>query len=83
MPSGAAALREPARPPRKPKKPPRRGNVLTSEPDYADEETEFIKAMDRFKREKRKPFPTWSEVLAVLKALGYRKVSAAPAEGGE
>jgi hypothetical protein len=30
-------------------------------------------AMDRFKREKRRPFPTWSEVLHVLKSLGYRK----------
>jgi hypothetical protein len=37
------------------------------------EENEFLMAMDRFKREKCRPFPTWREVLAVLKSLGYRK----------
>ena len=46
----------------------------TCERDYNDEETEFMKAMDRYKRENRRPFPTWSEVLEVLISLGYRKV---------
>ena len=36
---------------------------------------EFMKAMDQYKRDNRRPFPTWSEVLEVLRALGYRKVS--------
>jgi hypothetical protein len=47
----------------------------TCERDYNDEETVFMKAMDRYKRENRRPFPTWSEVLEVLRALGYRKVA--------
>jgi len=37
---------------------------------------EFMKAMDQYKRDNRRPFPTWSEVLEVLRALGYRKVHA-------
>ena len=47
----------------------------TCERDYNDDETEFMKAMDRYKRENRRPFPTWSEVLEVLASLGYRRVA--------
>jgi hypothetical protein len=47
----------------------------TCERDYSDEETVFMKAMERYKRENRRPFPTWSEVLEVLASLGYRKVA--------
>jgi hypothetical protein len=47
----------------------------TCERDYNDDETEFMKAMDRYKRENRRPFPTWSEVLEVLYSLGYRRVA--------
>jgi hypothetical protein len=47
----------------------------TCERDYTDEETSFMKAMERYKRENRRPFPTWSEVLEVLRSLGYRKVA--------
>jgi hypothetical protein len=47
----------------------------TCERDYTDEETAFMKAMERYKRENRRPFPTWSEVLEVLRSLGYRKVA--------
>ena len=47
----------------------------TCERDYSDDETEFMKAMDRYKRDNRRPFPTWSEVLEVLRAMGYRKVA--------
>ena len=39
---------------------------------YAADEFEFLKAMELFKR--ARPFPTWSEVLRVLKGLGYRKL---------
>ncbi len=45
-------------------------------PPFEDEATRFMKAMERYKRENRRPFPTWSEVLEVLRALGYRKVGA-------
>ena len=48
----------------------------TCERDYNDDETEFMKAMDRYKRENRRPFPTWSEVLEVVLGLGYRKAEA-------
>jgi hypothetical protein len=47
--------------------------------DYTEEECEFLMAMDRYKREARRPYPTWREVLRVLKELGYRKVTATPA----
>lgn len=43
--------------------------------DYSDEEREFMLAMDRYKREKKRPFPSWREVLSVVQALGYRKVT--------
>jgi hypothetical protein len=45
----------------------------TCEREYSNEEIEFMKAMDQYKRDNRRPFPTWSEVLEVLRALGYRK----------
>lgn len=47
----------------------------TCERDYSDEEIQFMKAMDQYKRDNRRPFPTWSEVLEVLRALGYRKTA--------
>ena len=34
---------------------------------------EFITAIDEYKRLHRRPFPTWSEVLEVLKGLGYSR----------
>lgn len=49
----------------------------TCERDYNDEEIAFMRAMDQYKRDNRRPFPTWSEVLEVLLALGYRKVAEA------
>jgi hypothetical protein len=48
----------------------------TCERDYTNDEIEFMKAMDQYKRDNRRPFPTWSEVLEVLRALGYRKTAA-------
>lgn len=44
---------------------------------YADDEVEFMMAMERYKREANRPFPCWHEVLRVAKALGYRKVAPA------
>lgn len=55
------------------KKKRRRGNAITTIPDYDDDELEFLKAMDAFKRVNRKPFPTYTEILGVLKKLGWRK----------
>jgi hypothetical protein len=53
----------------------RQVDPTTCERDYTDEEIVFMKAMDQYKRDNRRPFPTWSEVLEVLYALGYRKVA--------
>src|SRR5919201_3212753 len=53
----------------------RQVDPTTCERDYTDEEIVFMKAMDQYKRDNRRPFPTWSEVLEVLRALGYRKVA--------
>jgi hypothetical protein len=47
----------------------------TCERDYSEEEIAFMKAMDQYKRDNRRPFPTWSEVLEVLRSLGYRKTA--------
>lgn len=46
--------------------------------DYSADELEFIKAMERYKREHRRPFPTLREVLYVLKSLRYAKPEACP-----
>jgi hypothetical protein len=33
----------------------------------------FVMAIDAYKRVNQKPFPTWTEVLEVIRKLGYRK----------
>jgi len=40
-----------------------------------DEQFEFLMAIDEYKRKNDRPFPTWTEVLEVIKAIGYRKVA--------
>src|SRR5579871_811052 len=60
----------------------RQVDPTTCEKDYSDEEIIFMKAMDQYKRSNRRPFPTWSEVLEVLRALGYRKTEPATAMPG-
>jgi hypothetical protein len=60
----------------------RQVDPTTCERDYNDEEITFMKAMDQYKRDNRRPFPTWSEVLEVLYSLGYRKVADATALPG-
>jgi len=39
------------------------------------EEIEFVRAIDRYKRKFNRPFPTWSEILAIVKELGYTRDS--------
>jgi hypothetical protein len=41
----------------------------------SDEQFEFLMAIDEYKKQNARPFPTWTEVLEVIKALGYRKVA--------
>ena len=52
-----------------------RSNPLGLEVD--DEVLDFIDALERFKKEHGRPFPSWSEVLHVLHALGYRRAPSA------
>jgi hypothetical protein len=41
--------------------------------DSSEAEIEFIRAMENYQRDNGRPSPTWSEVLDVLRKLGYRK----------
>jgi hypothetical protein len=45
----------------------------TCEREYSDAESEFMMAMQEYKRSSGRMFPTWSEVLEVLRSLGYEK----------
>lgn len=45
----------------------------TCERDYTEDEVEFMKAMDLYKRKSGRMFPTWSEVLEVIRDLGYHR----------
>ena len=45
----------------------------TCERDYTGDEVEFMKAMDLYKRKSGRMFPTWSEVLEVVRDLGYHR----------
>ena len=47
----------------------------TCERDYTLQEVEFMKAMDEYKRKSGRMFPTWSEVLEVVRGLGYEQKS--------
>jgi hypothetical protein len=52
----------------------------TCERDYSDDEVEFMNALDLYKRKSGRMFPTCSEVLEVIRGLGYAKPTARPAE---
>jgi hypothetical protein len=41
----------------------------------SDEQFEFLKAIEKYKRQNNRQFPTWTEVLEVAKALGYQRVA--------
>jgi FMN phosphatase YigB (HAD superfamily) len=45
------------------------------EGEMTDEQFDFLMAIDQYKRANQRPFPTWTEVLEIVKALGYRKVA--------
>jgi hypothetical protein len=48
----------------------------TCERDYAAEELEFMDAIQTYKLASGRSFPTWSEVLEVLRGLGYGRAPA-------
>ena len=49
----------------------------TCERDYNDPEIEFMQAMDDYKHQSGRMFPTCSEILEVIMKLGYRQVAEA------
>lgn len=54
-----------------------RGDPLTTDVTfvYTDDELDFLRAIDRYKTDSRRPHPHWSEVLAVLVSRGWRRVA--------
>ena len=47
----------------------------TCERDYSAAELEFMQAMQEYKQISGRPFPAWTEVLEVVRGLGYQKQS--------
>ena len=45
------------------------------EGEMTDEQFEFVMAVDDYKRKNKRPFPTLTEVLEIIKELGYKKIS--------
>ena len=46
----------------------------TCERDYSTDELEFMQALDAYKRSSGRMFPTCSEILEVIRGLGYVRV---------
>ena len=53
----------------------KRQNPITSDRNYSLDEVEFMNALAEFKRTSGRTFPTCSEILELLRSLGYEKVS--------
>ena len=70
--SGAKATSERRRTNRR-----RQIDPTTCEREYTDAEIEFMQALDEYKRQSGRMFPTCSEILEVLQKLGYQKVDMA------
>ena len=47
----------------------------TCERDYSGDEIEFMQAMDAYKRTSGRMFPTCSEILEVIRAMGYVRLT--------
>jgi len=45
------------------------------EGEMTAEQFEFVMAVDNYKRTNNRPFPTLTEILEVVKNLGYKKIS--------
>jgi hypothetical protein len=56
---------------------PRRRQIdpTTCERDYSNDEIEFMHALDAYKRANGRMFPTCSEILEVIRGLGYVRLS--------
>lgn len=53
----------------------RKIDPTTCERDYSNEEREFMQAMEEYKRQSGRNFPTCSEILEVVRNLGYSKTN--------
>lgn len=51
----------------------RKIDPTTCERDYSADEREFMRALDEYKRSSGRSFPTCSEILEVLRDLGYQR----------
>ncbi len=51
-----------------------RFDELFSGSEFTAEETEFFRAIDRYKRRTGRLFLSWHEVLRIARELGYRRV---------
>lgn len=54
----------------------------TCERDYSNDEIEFMHALDVYKRASGRMFPTCSEILEVIRGLGYVRVAPPVAGAG-
>jgi hypothetical protein len=45
------------------------------EGEMNEEQFNFLIAINEYKRLNKRPFPTWTEVLDIIHALGYRKIA--------
>ena len=51
------------------------GRRSAEEGEMTDEQFEFLMAVEEYKRVNSRPFPSWTEVLDIIHAMGYRKVA--------
>jgi hypothetical protein len=56
----------------------RMGNPATCEREYTAAELELMSAIQDYKVSSGRLFPTWSEVLEVVRELGYQKSEVMP-----
>jgi hypothetical protein len=63
------------------RKVPRRRQIdpTTCERDYSNDEIEFMHALDAYKRANGRMFPTCSEILEVIRDMGYVRLPASDA----
>ncbi len=70
-----AVASKPAGEPRRKVQRRRQIDPTTCERDYSDDEVEFMQAIEAYKRKNGRMFPTCSEVLEVIRNLGYVKAT--------
>ncbi|NQU75595.1 MAG: hypothetical protein HQ546_04670 [Planctomycetes bacterium] len=48
---------------------------MAEEGEMTEDQFEFVLTIEKYKQLNNRPFPSWTEVLDVIRALGYRKVA--------